>query len=114
MNRLGRLPWQRSYVIVFQGLRLQASTSNRIRCFFKSLNSGERFQKFAVTVCVFAVYVWTKAASVQKFLRIQTNPDTRRQGLIVGDKIDWNKFFVFLRGEHQCLSVWFYGNTKLV
>ena len=33
-----------------------------------------RFQKFAVTVCVFAGYVWTKAGSVTKCLWIQTNP----------------------------------------
>ena len=68
-------------VIVFQNLRLQASTRNRIRCVFKNLHSGERFQKFAVTVCVFAGYVWTKAGSVIKCFRIQTNPDTCGQGL---------------------------------
>ena len=71
------------YVIVFQNLRLQASTRNRIRCVFKSFHSGERFQKFAVTVCVFAGYVWTKAGFVTKCLRIQTNPDTCGQDLIV-------------------------------
>ena len=70
----GRFP--HFYVIVFQGLRLQASTCNRIRCVVKRFHSGERFQKFAVTVCVFTGYVWTKAGSVTKRLRIQTNPDT--------------------------------------
>ena len=68
----GRLP--HLYVIVFQGLRLQASTHNWIRCLFKSFHSGERFQKFAVIVCVFDGYVWTKAGSVTKCLRTQTNP----------------------------------------
>ena len=48
---------------------------------FKSFHSGERFQKFAVTVCVFAGYVRTKAGSVTKCLQIQTNPDTCGQGL---------------------------------
>ena len=48
---------------------------------FKSFHSGERFQKFAVTVCVFAGYVWTKVGSATKCLRIQTNPDTCGQGL---------------------------------
>ena len=75
----GRLP--HFYVIVFRGLRLQASTRNRVRCVFKSFQSGERFQKFAVTVCVFTGYVQTKAGSVIKCLRIQTNPDTCGQGL---------------------------------
>ncbi len=36
-----------------------ASTRIRIRCVFKSFHSGDRFQKFAVTVYVFAGYVWT-------------------------------------------------------
>ena len=67
----GRFP--HFYVIVFQGLRLQASTRIWFRCVFKSFHSGERFQKFAVTVCVFAGHVWTKAGSVTKCLRIQTN-----------------------------------------
>ena len=85
MNKLRRLPWQRSTwvgsfrtficVIVFQSLWLQASTRNRIR-----FHSGERFQKFAATVCVFAGHVWTKAKSVTKCLRIRTNPDTCGQG----------------------------------
>ena len=70
------------YVIVFQGLQLQASTHNRICCVFQSFqDSGERFQKLAVTVGVFAGYVWTKAESVTKFLRIQANPDRCGQGL---------------------------------
>ena len=30
---------------------------------------------FAVTVCVFAEYVWTQGVIAIKFLRIQTNPD---------------------------------------
>ena len=75
----GRFP--HFYVIVFQGLWFQAFTRNQIRCVFKSFHSGERFQKFAVTVCVFARYVWMKTGSVTKCLRIQTNPDTCRQGL---------------------------------
>ena len=62
------------YLIVFQGLRLQASTRNQIRCVFKCFHSRERFQKFA-------------AGSVTKCLRIQTNPDTCGQGLrLHGDK----------------------------
>ena len=82
----GRLP--HFYVIVFQGLQLQASIRNRIRYVFKSFHSGERFQKFGVTVCVFAGYVWTKAGSVTKYLGIQTNPDTcGQQG--------WKKYFSF-------------------
>ena len=74
-------PFPHFDVIVFQGLRLQVSTHNRIRCVFKSFHSGERFQKFAVTVCAFAGHMWTKAGSVTKCLRIQTNPDTCGQGL---------------------------------
>ena len=75
----GRFP--HFYVIVFQGLRLQASTRNRIRRVVKSFHSGERFQKFAVTVCVFAGYESTKAGSFTKCLRIQTNLNTCGQGL---------------------------------
>ena len=63
----GRFP--HIYVIVLKTFR------------FKSFNSGERFQKFAVTVCLFAGYVWTKAGSVTKCLRIQRNPDTCGKGL---------------------------------
>ena len=58
-----------------------ASTRIRIRCVFKSFHSGERFQKFAVTVCVFAGYVWTISVTATKCLRIQTNPDTCGRGL---------------------------------
>ena len=57
---------------------------------FKSFHSGERFQKFAVTVCVFAEYVWTKAGSVTKCLRIQTNPDTCGQDL----EISWDDYLL--------------------
>ena len=74
----GRLP--HFYVIVFRGLELQASIRNRIRYVFKSFHSGERFQKFGVTVCVFAGYVWTKAGSVTKCLgykRIRIRVDSR-------------------------------------
>ena len=61
--------FQHIYVIVLKTFR------------FKSFHSGERFQKFAVTVCLFAGCVWTKAGSVTKCLRIQTNPDTCGKGL---------------------------------
>ena len=57
------------------------STRIRIRCVFKSFHSGDRFQKFAVTVCVFAEYVWTLSVTATKCLRIQTNPDTCGRGL---------------------------------
>ena len=39
----GRLP--HFYVIVFQSLRLQASTRNRIRCVFKNFHSAELLSK---------------------------------------------------------------------
>ena len=68
-------PFPHFHVVVF--------TRNRICYVFKSFHSGERFEKFAVTVCVFAGYVWSQAGSVTKCLRMQTNPDTCGQGLIV-------------------------------
>ncbi len=58
-----------------------ASTRIRTRCVFKSFHSGDRFQKFAVTVCVFAGCVWTLSVTATKCLRIQTNPDTCGRGL---------------------------------
>jgi hypothetical protein len=58
-----------------------ASTRIRIRCLFKGFHSGERFQKFAVTVCVFVGYVWTESVSATKCLRIQTNLNTCGRGL---------------------------------
>ena len=67
-----------------------ASTRIRIRCVFKSFHSGDRFQKFAVTVCVFAGYVWTLSVTATKCLRIQTNPDTCGRGL----KLTRGVFFV--------------------
>ena len=85
----GRFP--HFYVIVSKSLRLQASTRIRIRCVFKSFHSGERFQTFAVTVCVFAGYVWTKAGSVTKYLRIQTNPNTCGQGLSINSVMNYYK-----------------------
>ena len=60
----GRFP--HFYVIVFKSLRLQASARIWILCIFKSFHSRERFQKFVVTVCVFAGYMWMKAGSVTK------------------------------------------------
>ena len=74
----GRFPHFR--VILFKTFRLHASTRNWIRCVFKSFQSGDSLQKFAVTVCVFAGYVRTKTGSVTKCLRIQMNLDTCEQG----------------------------------
>ena len=59
MNKLRRLP-SALYIIVLKSLRLQASTRIRFRCVLKSFHSGDRFQTFAATVCVFVGYVWTQ------------------------------------------------------
>ena len=48
---------------------------------FKRFHSGDRFQKFTVTVGVFTGYVWTLRVTATKCLRIQTNPDTCGRGL---------------------------------
>ena len=42
------------------------SNVSTLESVFKRFHSRERFQKFAVTVCVFAGYVWVKAGSVTK------------------------------------------------
>ena len=77
----GRFP--HFYVLVFQGLRLQASTRNQIRCVFNSFHSGERFQKFAVAVCVFVEYVRVNESQIRNKMFADTkNPDTCGQGLM--------------------------------
>ena len=59
---MGGYQFSSIYVIVFKSLRW-------IHCVFKSFHSGDRFQKFAVTVCVFAGYVWTLSVTATKLVR---------------------------------------------
>ena len=104
--RVGGYQFSSIYVIVFKLLRLQRV---RIRCVFKSFHSGDRFQKFAVTVyvCVFAGYVWTLSVTATKCLRIQTNSDTcGRDGVILWILwILWGGFFERLvRCVKRCLK----------
>ena len=66
--------------IVFKRLRLRASTRIRTCCVFKSFHSGDRFQKFTVTVSIFMGYVWTLSVTATKCLQIQTNPDMCGRG----------------------------------
>ena len=72
--------------IVFKLFRLRASTRIRTRCVCKSFHSGDRFQRFAVTVGVFTVYVWTLSVTATQCLRIQTNPYTCGRGLNTGSR----------------------------
>ena len=93
INKLRRLPWQRSmWVGDFRPFTASFSKVcgyrrphvsdfvtflkvSNLETVFKSFHFGERFQKFAVTVCVFPGYVWTKAGSVTNvcgYKQIQT------------------------------------------
>ena len=62
------------YVIVFQGLQLQASTHTRFVAFSK-VSTLKSIFKSLWSVYVFAGHVWTKAGSVTKCFGVQTNSD---------------------------------------
>ena len=93
--RVGGYQFSSIYVIVFKSFRLQ-----RVHTYPDSLRFqkfplwSDRFQKFAVTVCVFAGYVWTLSVTATKCLRIQTNPDTCGRGLKLSVRI--NRKYCFL------------------
>ena len=82
MNKLRRLLWQRStwigdvhtFTSSFSNVygHMRPHVSGFVAFSLKSFHSGDRFQKFAVTVCVFVGYVWTESVTAIKCLRIQT------------------------------------------
>ena len=85
MNKLRRLSRQRTlqvdgrfphfYDIVFQGLRLQASTRNRIRCVFKKFKLWRAFPKvFGCSVRFGRIRVDTQQ-NVCRYKRIWTRVD---------------------------------------
>ena len=81
MHRCTWMDWIRDYyVIVFKRFRFHASTRKRYCCVFKSFHSGDRFQKVAFSMSVFAGYVWTEGEPTKKTLHFQTNPYTSGRG----------------------------------
>ena len=99
MNKLRRLP-SALYIIVLKSLRLQASTRIRFRSVLKSFHSGDRFQTFAATVCVFIGYVWTQGRNKMFAHKNESGYAWTRRKVLWSNKMpQFQSFRYFCKGQ---------------